>query len=189
MDEKQTDNLPEEKPKQIQRTHAGKSKRELSARAKIIIQSLIKGSTETEALKIAGYSDSYIHSGKDNILHNPVMQKTFNTVLESAGVTDSLLADKIRSLIDAKEVKFYAHQGIVTDEREVEALSIQAQMVEFAAKLKGHVRSTPEPGSQGTTYIDLSSINVQINGHVEQEHTAIEVQPVDNSAVNLPVPC
>ena len=175
MDEKQTDNLPEEKPKQIQRTHAGKSKRELSARAKIIIQSLIKGSTETEALKIAGYSDSYIHSGKDNILHNPVMQATFNMVLESAGVTDNLIADKIRSLIDAKEVKFYAHQGIVTDQREVEALSIQAQMVEFAAKLKGHVRATPEPGAGGNTYLDLSCITVQINGRMEEIPAPIDV--------------
>ncbi len=163
------------KPKQKQ---LGKTKTELTARARIIIEEIVRGASEAEALKKAGYSKACINGDKMNILRNPVMQQTFSSVLEAEGVTDVKLAEKIRSLIDAKETKFFASKGIITDSREVDALAIQAQMVEFAAKLKGHVRSTPEGGGSGNTYIDLSCINFQLN-QSGGEDKAVDAQAVD----------
>ena len=59
--------------------------------------------------------------------------------MDEAGITDTSLAADINRLRHAKETKFFSEKGIVTDEREVEALSIQADMTKFAAKVKGHV--------------------------------------------------
>jgi DNA-binding CsgD family transcriptional regulator len=134
-----TSQQPPPKTKQIQRQHVGKGKRELKARAKTIALSILEGQSATEALITAGYSEGYATHHKESILANPTIHKTFVTILEAAGVTDEKIADKIRGLIDAKETKFFSHQGEVTDSREVEALAIQSNMVQFAAKLKGHV--------------------------------------------------
>lgn len=67
------------------------------------------------------------------------MQRAFKGILDEAGVTDDRIADKIASLMDARETRFFAHQGEIINEKQVDALSIQAEMVQFAAKLRGHV--------------------------------------------------
>ena len=125
----------------------GKTKRELTARARIILESLIAGLPERQALKNAGYSNGYSNCGKRDILSNTTIQKTFIQELEKAGVSDDYLATKIMRLSEAKEKKFFAHEGVVQDEREVDALGVQSGMIQFAAKLKGHlVEKTQETG-------------------------------------------
>ena len=169
--------------------HAGKTKRDLTDRAKIFLAGLIAGKTPDEALKTTGLSDSYIKSHKKSILEHPVMQRTFVQVLDSAGVTDARIADKISTLMDAKETKFFAHQGEVVDQKEVEALGIQAQMVEFAAKLKGHVKPTAEANPGGNTYIDLTQINIDANGQsggIGQAKQDVMPDLVDITPVDTP---
>jgi hypothetical protein len=142
----------------------GKTKADLRRRARIVAKEVINGASVTEALVTAGYSKAYALTSSTEIVNNPVVKATFNQLLDKAGLTDEQIAARIRQLSEAKETKFFSEKGIVTDEREVEALSIQADMVKFAAKVKGHVidRSGPPPGSGGDRYIDLSSYQVLI---------------------------
>lgn len=143
--------LPTKKPKQKQ---LGKTKNDLKIRARKIAQALIAGKTETEAVKSAGYSAAYANSQKNEILKNPVIQKTFNQILDAAGLTDEKIANRIKELSEAREVKHFPYQVTegkvkrqIIDEREVDALGIQANMIQFAAKLKGHlVEKTQETG-------------------------------------------
>ena len=161
---------PEPKPKQH---HAGKTKADLKARAKILITELMGGANETQALKAAGYSASYVQSHKQTILSNPTIQRSFTAILERAGVTDDKLADKIRSLIDAKETKFFSHKGLVVDQKDVESLGIQAEMVQFAAKLKGHVidRSVALNLNADCAPIDLSRWANKVDNPVDNNKT------------------
>jgi len=57
--------------------------------------------------------------------------------LEDEGLTENRLKFKLLRLLDAKETKFFAHEGKVTDKREVEALGIQVKALELAMKTKG----------------------------------------------------
>jgi len=135
-----------EKKKQKQ---LGKSKSDLRKRARITAQEMINGADASAALITAGYTKETAIHHTETILTNPTFQKTFKEILEKAGITDEFIAEKIRSLADAKETKFFAHKGEIRDQRDVEALDIQADMVKFAAKVKGHVveRSSVEvPG-------------------------------------------
>ena len=125
-----------DKPKQKQ---LGKTKTDLRRRARIAAKAIINGATTTEALQVAGYSRDYALTNSTQILNNQVIKKTFNEIMDEAGITDTSLAADINRLRHAKETKFFSDKGIVTDEREVEALSIQADMTKFAAKVKGHV--------------------------------------------------
>lgn len=61
--------------------------------------------------------------------------------LDEQGLSENSLKTKLLSLMDAKETKFFAHEGVVTDEREVEALEIQRRALDMAFKVKGSYES------------------------------------------------
>ena len=61
-------------------------------------------------------------------------------IMEEAGLSDKFLAEKVKALVDAKQVLFFQKDGIVTDSREVDALETQRKTLELATKLKGHLR-------------------------------------------------
>jgi phage terminase small subunit len=146
-----TDNppdIPRVKQKQI-----GKTKRELSARARTIIQAIIDGASETQALKKAGYSDSYVQAGKSTILNNPRMQEAFTRVLERAGVTDDRIADRLNSLIDAKTLKQFGK-----DTKEIDDNGTQLGAVQLAAKLRGHLVERSVSVNVG---VDLSPVDLE----------------------------
>lgn len=57
--------------------------------------------------------------------------------MDDVGFSDNRLKAKLISLLDAKETKFFQFRGSVTEEREVEALSIQLKALNIAMKAKG----------------------------------------------------
>jgi hypothetical protein len=126
----------EQKPHKKQ---LGKTKTDLQKRARIAAQAVINGADAVTALVTAGYSKQTALTNSTQILNNPVIKETFNRLLDKAGLTDDYLAAKIKTLADAKETKFFTDKGIVTDQRDVEALGIQTDITKFAAKVKGHV--------------------------------------------------
>jgi hypothetical protein len=80
-------------------------------------------------------------------------------ILAERGVSDEFLAQKIRDLLDAKTIQYFQKDGVVTDEREVEALETQRKTAELAAKLKGLLRE--QPGGDNT-YAGLIAVVVQV---------------------------
>jgi hypothetical protein len=77
--------------------------------------------------------------------------------MEQAGLTDNFLAAKVYSLINAKKTEYFQKDGIVTDQREMEALETQRKTLELAAKLKGHLKDQ----SQGDINIGLMQMVVE----------------------------
>lgn len=57
--------------------------------------------------------------------------------LEDVGLSENALKIKLLSMLDAKETKLFAFQGVVIDERDVEAFSIQQKALDMAFKIKG----------------------------------------------------
>lgn len=117
-----------------------KSKEATEARRKIVAQAVIEGKTLKEAAISAGYSPISAEKQGSLILQQPETKKVFAHILEEAGVSDKFLADKIKNLMDAKKIQYFQKDGIVTDEREVDALETQRKTAELVSKLKGHLR-------------------------------------------------
>lgn len=113
-------------------------RKKLDVRQKRAIKGILEGKSQTKAFRDAGYSKTTAAKKSGAMLKS--LAPTFTDLLDKGGLSDPALVKKINFLFDAKETKFFQKDGIVTDEREVEALGIQANMVEFVAKLKGHVR-------------------------------------------------
>lgn len=129
---------PERKRKVSKSSMAAKLKRN------IVVQAIIDGKTTTEAGLEAGYSPRTARQQASMALSHPDSIKTFTDIMEREGITDEFLAKKIRTLLDAREIKYFQTKGIVTDEREVEALETQRKTAELAAKLKGHLKDRSE---------------------------------------------
>lgn len=73
------------------------------------------------------------------IMEKPAVQRAILAEMEKAGITDKLLARKLRRGMDATEVKFFAHEGNVTDSREVVDWSTRHKYLETALKVRGDV--------------------------------------------------
>ena len=109
--------------------------KKISVKERKLIKARIEGKTVTESAKIAGMGRTYASKS----IERPQVKELFASLLDKAGLTDEKLASKIAQLAEAKETKFFANQGIILDQREVEAIETQRKMTEFACKLKGHL--------------------------------------------------
>ncbi|MEI6315385.1 MAG: hypothetical protein WCO89_10985 [Syntrophus sp. (in: bacteria)] len=114
------------------------------ARRKMIIQAVIEGESLKDAAISAGYSPKTAGAQATAVMKHPEAQQAFARVMEEAGISDQILAQKIRDLLDAQETKYFQKDGIVTDQREVAALETQRKTAELAAKLKGHLKDRSE---------------------------------------------
>ncbi len=84
----------------------------------------------------------YMENGEYNkdvsqVIRRPHVAQAMRDALELQGLTDDLLAAKAKSLLNAKETKFFQCEGRVTDEREVDAHGIQLQTLTLIGKWKG----------------------------------------------------
>jgi hypothetical protein len=84
----------------------------------------------TESARLAGYSNPK-SAGAAN------MNKYRTTVdhFSRSALDPDSLKEKVESLMEAKETKFYSHKGVVTDQREVDALGVQVKATEMGLKV------------------------------------------------------
>jgi hypothetical protein len=113
----------------------------MKKRARKFTQALLCGQSEKQALITAGYSyNTASHPSEVGILRNPAHLKPYISILTEKGVTDEFLAEKTKTLLDAKKPLYFQKDGIVTDEREVEALETQRKTLEMVNRVKGHLK-------------------------------------------------
>jgi hypothetical protein len=92
----------------------------------------------TESAKAAKYKckddKSFCSVGNENLR---LLEDKISTWLDECGITENRLKIKLLSLLDAKETKFFAHDGIITDQVDVEALGIQRLTLDMGLRVKG----------------------------------------------------
>jgi hypothetical protein len=76
-------------------------------------------------------------SGKTSQLKSPQMREALVEALVSLGVTSDYLAKKIREGLEATDEKFFAHEGVVQDSREVVSWQNRHGYLRTALKLLG----------------------------------------------------
>ena len=114
-----------------------KTARAVRKRTKQVILAVAEGATLQQAGEIAGYKKSYAAKSACNLIKNTPQDSPIIRALNESGVSIETIAAKVASLMNAKTTKFFQKDGIVTDEREVEALETQRKTTELAARLHG----------------------------------------------------
>jgi phage terminase small subunit len=104
------------------------------AKQRKYVAGLVAGKSKKQAALEAGYAPSTAENAKQKIDRRPGVQELFQDLLEDAGVTDKLLAQRIREGLNATIVsKETAHalREVLIDFAE------RREMVELAIKMKG----------------------------------------------------
>src|SRR4029077_13958244 len=113
-------------------TRKRRGSRELSVKQARLVKELSTADTVSEAGRKAGYSDApTAHRALATI------REKMPDVLDRHGLTADFAAQKCLSLMNAKEKRFFASNGIVMEEREVEALDVQLRALDAWAKMYG----------------------------------------------------
>jgi hypothetical protein len=108
------------------------------------------------------------------------MRKRINAatteILERAGVTRGLIARKVRKLLDARQTKFFAHEGKVVSKRTVADSEIQSRMVVEAAKMHGmYPRDSDASGAPGSIEIKIEQVQAAPGERVQAERMVIRI--------------
>ena len=85
-------------------------------------------------------------------------EDSINEWLEKNGLSENALKIKLLSLLEAKETKFFQHEGMVTDEREVEAIETQRRTLDMAFKARGLYEKHQ---NQGAATIVINSTDIK----------------------------
>lgn len=128
----------------------GREKRKptLTPQQKLLVKNLIKGKSITDAALAAGYSEKC--PGQVGHAALQAIKEKMPQVLAKYGLTDESLIEKyLKPLMEANETKFFAHEGRVTDQKDVIAWGPRRDGLDMAFKLRGDYKAAEKV--EGTT--------------------------------------
>jgi hypothetical protein len=124
----------------------------INTRQRLYLDAITSGKSKREAKQIAGYSQSTSTSD----IESPSLKVLFARLVRHK-IPGHVLAQRIAEGLNAKETKFFQHEGKVTDSREVIAWSERRQYAELAARYGSYVE--PEKGSDVNVGVGLTLYN------------------------------
>lgn len=135
------------------KTKTPKSER-LTLKQKKLVEALPKSDSIAEAGTVAGYSD---RTAASRALKG--IAERAPEVLERVGLSIEYVVNNcLRPLLDAKETKFFAYNGIVLDTKEIAALDIRTRAIEVWARLMG-AYATQKVQVTGGLSLDLNHVS------------------------------
>ena len=121
-------------PQQTRSSRITRTLLKLDDKDRKVVKALSQGKDDKEALKSAGYSDSYIKNEGRKLIAKPVIQSALQTILDNSGVTDNFLAEKLKEGLDATKI-----HGTSDDFIEIKDYAVRHKYLETGLKLKGHL--------------------------------------------------
>ena len=117
----------------------------------------------TESARAAGYqTESDQTLGEIGSQNCKKLKSEIAKWWDDVGFSDNALKKKLHGLMNAKKIKFFAHQGEIIDREEVEALEIQRSSLDMAFKVKGLYKKDNEQGG-GVIVLKPPAINKPAN--------------------------
>jgi len=128
-----------------------------------IARALVDGVPQTRAVLAGGYAVSTGHCKSGKIISDPRIQSEIASIRAAMLRVEPRIHERVarRMLagLKAKEIKFFAHEGIVRDVKHVVAYGERRQMAELICKLFGEL--SPDAGSGGLT-LNVNQLSVLV---------------------------
>ena len=149
------------KPKQKQ--GPSKNREMTKARRRKIIEAVLDGKDPAKVAESLGYSPKTAGIQATQILSNPLVKRSFVSILEQRGLTDDFLADKALELMSAETPHFFSKDGKVEDTRMTPAHETRRKTLELVGKFKGHLKDDKGSGDINVGLMQMV-VNVVNNG-------------------------
>src|SRR5579872_1580652 len=119
-------------------------RKRVDAKHLAVARGVAQGMTLGEAGRAAGYPEKSARQSAWEAMQT--IKRKAPEIFDQKGLTLESLADDVNRLRRAKEKKFWVLMGSVTDEREVDALDIQAKAVDMALRVQGAYKEGQDAG-------------------------------------------
>jgi hypothetical protein len=113
--------------------------KKLTVKQRKFIEGKLQGRSSASAARDAGYSESVAQKADAIIGSSPNVQMAFAQILEAAGVTDALTAQRIYEGLNATKARVHKKKLV-----EVPDYFERREMVELVCKLRGHLMNKHE---------------------------------------------
>lgn len=122
----------------------------LTTKRTLLLQELASGKSMAEATATARMQRESGYRAIDE------MKERLPSIMDELGLDVRSILCRIREKMDAKETKFFAHEGIVRQSHDVEAHGVQLKAIELAAKLRPELATAAVPS--------IGTVNVMFAG-------------------------
>jgi hypothetical protein len=148
------------------------------------LQGRLDGKSKKQAALDAGFSENMAKHAADKIETRDVREAFARLVREM--VPPELIAKTIADGMAATETKFFAHEGVVQDSREVVAWSERRQYAELAAEYGGY--HVPRKNDEGQGGGGVILILPGMRPHpTPVGHTVIDAAPQSSKLIQSPI--
>ncbi len=106
----------------------------------------------------------------NRMMSRPAVQSALMQAQKRAGISESYLTRKLKEGLNAKETKFFAHEGVVQDSRDVIDFNTRHKYLETAHKLRGDMQDGINKDS-GAVIINITEISGAKPAEVIEAHT------------------
>ncbi len=131
---------------------------------KKFIEAKLNGANDTEAALAAGASPK--HPGQSGHQLKKAIEEKLPQVYIALGLTrDEFIQRHIARCLEAKETKYFAHEGRVQDEREVIAWDVQQRAQHMVFQLAGDYAEARENSGPSIKVVVINAQNRPQNGH------------------------
>ena len=102
------------------------------------LQGRIQGMSKKEAKEFAHYSPAMAPS---SVEREQGVQNALRVALEKVGVTDGMIADKLKNGLSSKKTIYSCFEGRISDEKEVPDNDVQHRYVRTILEIRGDLQS------------------------------------------------
>ena len=143
-------------------------RKSLTARERRLFKALTEGKTQTEAAIEAGYA----HPGQAGHRAVQNIKEKAPDLFARHGLDDDAFVEKcLIPALNANETKFFAHEGVVRDQRDVIAWGPRTATNALVARMKGLIMDNREPSDSGKPTIQVVVVNGVIRPHASDSAT------------------
>ncbi len=163
----------EEKRAKIKMAHISggkKNRKPVTLLDKKILKEYAKTNSMTAAIKKVRPEIKCPGGAAHNFLKRPAVQSALLQAQKRAGISESYLTRKLKEGLDAKETKFFAHEGVVQDSRDIIDFNTRHKYLETAHKLRGDMQDGINKDS-GAVIINITEISGAKPAEVIEAHT------------------
>ena len=127
-------NPPQTIPKSTKRDRTNKALLNLNEKERTIVQALLDGKSQEEALLSAGYAPSTAKTQYKKVIEKSRIQSAIQIIMENHGVTETKLIETMKEGLDAEKL----HNTGLGDHVRTEDHAVRHKFMETGLRLMGH---------------------------------------------------
>jgi hypothetical protein len=134
--------------------------RSLSVRERKPVRGVASGLPVNRAARLAGYTPATAQSRAYDVMRKPAVQSALRRAMEAVGISDELIATRLKEALNATKTVRVTHKGVVTRTFRDPDATERREAAKLVTQLRGDL--APErPGDQTLQIAFISNVSIE----------------------------